>query len=282
MNDFPKVIITGASGFIGSELCAYFANKNWNVIGFVRHIPAIRVPNVVYLEYDLIKEVNETIFPDTDFLIHCAYIKNDIEKNVQAARNILSVSKKFKVKKNIFISSLSAFHNAVSKYGKQKFEIEKLFSSKNDCNIRTGVVLGNGGLFRQMSEYVKAGKRIPLINGGNQPLQTIHIHDLLSIVEKILISDYSGTFTVAEYPPVPYKTFFSALAEKYNRKPKFVNLSFFTISIAIQLAKAFCIKLPVEKENILGLKALQARETMSDLEKLGVRIRTYKESLRNL
>lgn len=279
MSKQPKIIITGASGFIGSELCSHFAQKKWTVFGMVKRIPERPVADVVYVKHDLSDKIDEAVFDGTDYLVHCAYVRNDIEHNVSGSRALLEASRKFKLKKNVFLSSFSAHEKAVSRYGQQKLRIEKLFSSVRDCNIRVGVVLGNGGLFKEMSDHIKLGKRIPLMDGGRQPMQTIHITDLVEVIEKVLTEDQSGTFTVAEAEPVTYRDFFTALSLKLNRKPKFIRVPFFVLAFALSVAKLLGIKLPVEKENVLGLKFIIKRETKNDLEKLGIKVHTFKESL---
>ena len=282
MNSSPTIIISGASGFIGSELANHFAKKKWKVIGLVVNIPEKPLVDVVYVKYDLHKTVDEGIFEGADYLIHCAYIKNNIETNIVGTKVLKEISEKYKLKKNIFLSSFAAMENAISRYGKQKIEIEKYFQTEKDCVIRAGVVLGNAGLFNQMSEHIRKGKRIPLIDGGKQPFQTIHIQDLILVIEKIINENLSGTFTVAEIDSVSYKDFFAAVCNKLGVKPKFISVPFPLLIFVISIAEILRIKIPIAKENVLGLKNLKERETKKDLEKLEVKIRNYRESLRDL
>ena len=157
------IIITGANGFIGTKLVNYFSSKNWNVIAFVHHLPKEKLENVVYREYDLTKSQNEDSFIHADYMIHAAYMKkemhpNAFEINIQGAKDLLSASRKYNLKKNIFISSMSSRPDALSDYGKQKFIIEKLFNTKEDVIIRPGLVLGDGALAKEIFTFIKKKK----------------------------------------------------------------------------------------------------------------------------
>src|SRR5215831_17467091 len=173
MGDVPTVIITGAAGFIGSHLVTHFVTQRWKIIAFVRTVPERTLPTVQYVKYDLNDSVEERVFSGADFLVHCAYIEGNIDGNIHGVRRLLAASRRHTLKRNIFISSISAHEAALSQYGKQKFLCEKLFDSAVDTIVRPALVLGHGGLFQRMSEYLQKGRRIPLIDGGRQPMQTV-------------------------------------------------------------------------------------------------------------
>ena len=274
-----KIIISGAGGFIGSALADYFSKKGWNVTGLVKSTPSKLIPGLKYVPFDLSRELNESIFEGADFFVHCAYVKNNIEENISGTKRLLKASRKYNIKKNIFLTSFSGLPDAVSNYGKQKFEIEKLFTTAKDCIVCPGVVIGHGGLFRQMSEHISKGKWIPLIGGGNQPLQPIWINDLAQIIEKICLDDRSGRFVVADPAAIPYKEFFAAISAKQGIRPKFISVPFFVINALLYVSELFGIKLPVARENMLGLKNMKVRNTVSDLDKLGVSLKSFRESL---
>lgn len=277
-----KIIITGASGFIGSHLVTHFAQRGWKVTALVRAFPETSAANVIYVKYNLQEQLAEGAFAGADYLVHCAFIKNDIEMNVEGTKKLLGMSRKNNLKKNIFISSFSAGKDALSMYGKQKYEVEELFNSKQDCIVRAGVVIGNGGLFKQVSDHIRKGKMIPLVDGGKQPLQTIYIDDLVRVIEKIFSEDFSGIFSVAETAPVLYKDFFRAVCEKHQVKPRFIPVPFYVLNLAVSAGEFLGIPLPISKENILGLKNMRAVDTANDLQKLGIIVSSYKESLGKL
>jgi nucleoside-diphosphate-sugar epimerase len=287
MSKQPVILITGASGFIGSRLVEHFHRKGWTVIAAMRGTPSQFGDGVLYYHWDLAGIPQPDMLSGVDYLVHCAYMKYDSSSesdkiNIEGTRNLLDLARKSGVRRNIFLSSMSAGADALSHYGKQKFMIEKFFSSKADTVIRPGLVLGNGGLFSEMSKFIREKRIVPLIDGGRQPLQTVYIDDLVAAVDSALEKELPGTFTVAETLPVPYREFYRALAEMLKVKAKLIPVPSWLVSAGISVLGGLGMKIPVSKENLRGLKNLKFSDSSSDLMKLGIKVRTWKESLLTL
>ncbi|MBI3502483.1 MAG: NAD(P)-dependent oxidoreductase [Bacteroidetes bacterium] len=265
-----KIVITGANGFIGSHLADFFSEKGWQVISLTRK------------EFDFTKMPDEKYFQDANVLIHCAFIKNSFEENVEGTKQLVERTRKQGIKKYIFLSSISAKEDAVSLYGKQKFACEKFFKKENDWIIRSGLVIGNGGLFKEMTEFVRRKKIIPLIDGGKQPMQTIYIGDLCSAIENGIEKNISGISLLAEAEPITYKEFYTTLCKWLNVKATFIPLSYFLINILLFIPKFLGIKLPVTRENLKGLKKLETVNTQPSIEKIGITLRSFWQSLEAL
>ncbi|MBI4851185.1 MAG: NAD(P)-dependent oxidoreductase [Acidobacteria bacterium] len=285
----PTVIITGANGFIGSSLVKHFQEKNWQVLALVHSMPSLKLPNVEYYQYDLASLVDETPFTKANYLIHCAYIKYDVNSkvntnqiNIDGTKQLISLSRKYRLKFNIFLSSMSAQVEAESNYGKQKFALEKFFTQENDLVIRPGLVLGSGGLFGQMSSFIRKNPFIPLIDGGKQPLQTIFIDDLVLAIDRGIEKQISGNYTIAEPTAISYQEFYKALCEKLGVEAKFISVPYFLVDLGVTFFSLFKIKLPITKENLLGLKNLKYIDVKKDLNIFGLSVRNYKESLKNI
>lgn len=282
----PTVIITGANGFVGSTLVDYFAGKGWKVVGLVRGAAGKKPrPNVRYEEYDLTKPVDDAIFAGATYLVHAAYIKYDgkhphaLEQNVQAASNLLLAAREHHLKKTVFMSSMSSHENAISIYGKQKLATEKLFHTKNDVILRCGLILGNGGLVKQMADFMASKHMVPLIGGGKQPLQIISVHDLARTIEQALTGKAHGIFTVAHPRVYTYKSFYRALADHLRIKVFFVPVPFSVLYGVMKMASVLPLPLSVSTDNLLGLKKLRSVDTSSDLKKIGVDLSDLAEAL---
>jgi NADH dehydrogenase len=237
---------------------------------------------VTYQKYDLRNEVHGAIFSGADYLVHCAYIDKAPQANLEGARRLLTLAHSHGLKRNIFISSLSAHEQALSPYGQQKYLCEQLFVSAADTIIRPALVLGHGGLFQRMSAYIQHGHCIPLIGGGRQPLQTVWIHDLTYTIEKIFLDDIHGTFALAHPEAVPYELFYRQLAAKLGVPPRFLPLPYIAVSSTLALASALGVQLPITRDNLLGLKAMRQVHSQEDLKKLGVSLRSFAETLQQL
>lgn len=279
-----RIIITGANGFIGTSLTKYFQKNGWEVRALVHHYPKQPVQHVAYTIFELGGKIDNNLFRKTDCFIHCAYAKQDenedaFSMNIEGTKALLRLSRSHGVKHNIFLSSMTSGKNALSIYGKQKFELEKFFCNENDTVLRPGLVLGNGGLFLKLFECIKKSKIIPLVGGGKQPLQTICIDDLVHVVGNAIEKKIFGVFTVAEEKPVSLKEFYSAICKKMNTPVLFVSVPYFFAETCMDISSFLGIKLPVTKENLLGLKTMRATDVIEDMKKLHVSPKNYKESL---
>jgi nucleoside-diphosphate-sugar epimerase len=282
----PTVAITGANGFLGSTLVDYFASKGWEVVGLIRN-PDIQPKkhHVQYRKYDITKELPKQTLANVDYLVHTAYIKHSRQQpdamaiNIAGAKNILAASRKAGVAKNVFISSMSAHERAESIYGRQKLAIEKLFDSKKDISLRCGLIIGNGGIVKQMVDFMRSKHAVPLIGGGKQPLQSVSVTDLCTVVERCFERKVSGTLTIANPEVFSYRQFYEAIARTFK-----IRVIFIPVPLSALLGIALTVealRLPVGfgKDNVLGLKQLESVDNKKDLQKLGIELEPLGKSL---
>lgn len=285
----PTIAITGANGFLGTALVSYFSSKGWNVIALVRNAPRYRNSRqVTYAEYDLAKPVEKTLLSGVDYLVHTAYIQQDYRQknakdiNIYGAGSLVKVSRQNRLKKNIFISSMSAHEGAVSVYGQQKLAIEKIFNQSSDINLRPGLIVGNGGIVKRMVSFMKKKHMVPLIGGGKQPLQIVAVDDLAKVIEKILLSKHHGTFTIATPTVYSYMEFYKAIARQLRIKVLFVPVPFWLLLALFKIVGWLHIPLEVNEDNLRGLQKLRAANTKTDLKKIGVELKSLEESLNHI
>ena len=90
-----NILITGANGFIGSNLCRYFLKKDYNVYGLVRKMSDLCFLDDlnVKLVYGDLTEVEKIEFPkDLDFVVHCAAVVSDLADDKSCERNIYNAT----------------------------------------------------------------------------------------------------------------------------------------------------------------------------------------------
>ena len=282
----PTVIITGANGFIGECLLKHFHDLGWKIKALVHKEPSEVYSNAEYILYNIEEKPDEKLFIGGDYLVHCAYLryeknKNADELNVNGTRSLIELCRKHNIKP-LFLSSFSAHSGAESHYGITKLACEKLFDLSKDIVLKTGFVIGKKGLFGEMKNRILNSKYFPLVGGGNQPIQTVYIDDLCYIIENSLLENRSGLFKVAEPEAISMKEFYLAIAEQENKKLKFISVSSPLLLLTCRTGELFGIKLPVSSDSVLGLKHLIKFDTKEDLSKLGVTVRNYKQSLEAL
>ena len=114
-----KILITGASGFIGQSLCKSLSKTNRSIIGVVRDInSSLKVNNV---DYQSIRDINletnwQDILVDVDCILHCAGVAHNMGNNknpslyhlinVEGTRRLVEQAAKVGVKRFIFLSSI--------------------------------------------------------------------------------------------------------------------------------------------------------------------------------
>ena len=218
----PTIIITGANGFIGESLVNYFFAKGWLVKALVHSIPISKLSGVEYILYNLEEKPNEKIFKSVNFLVHGAFLKFEKNKNsdsinIKGTKTLIDLCRKNNIKP-LFLSSFSAHKDAESHYGKTKLESEKLFDISKDLILKPGFVIGKKGLSGELINRMKNSTFFPLVGGGNQPIQTLHIDDLCLCVEKVFVGNLTGLFHVAEREAISMKTFYLEISNQLNRK----------------------------------------------------------------
>lgn len=272
------IIISGASGFVGAYLLEYFKSKGYKVTGLVRSEPENPIDGITYKIADLLHPPDVSVFEHGDVFIHCAYVKGEEELNVKGTQQYLQAARQAGVKKCIFISSMASHDEALSAYGKQKFQLEKEFTG-NDAVVRPGLVIGEGGLFYETVNHIRTKGFVPLINGGRQPLYTVHIDDLANALNIIIEKDLNGAYYVSDSEAIVYKELYTYLAKKLGRKIRMLPISYGLLNTFFRTMERLGVKLGVGRENLLGLKASRRFDVQPDLDKLGIQPLRYRQSV---
>lgn len=283
----PVVAITGASGFLGTELTKYFLSIGWRVVGLVRD-PSLQktANNIEWRAYDLVKPLSKNTLTDVDYLVHTAYTKlstnnpNAFNENISGAQSLIQAAKKSSVKQLIFISTMSAHEDAISVYGKQKLAVEKLFLNTNNATVlRCGLIIGNGGIVKEMASFMKSKHAVPLVGGGRQPLQIISIYDLVKIIHISAEKKLTGRFVAATPKVYEYRQFYKALAKELGVFVAYIPVPYKLLEVAFKGAALLRIPLGVGDDNLKGLKKLIRMDSTKDLETIGLKLSSLKESL---
>ena len=223
-----KILITGGCGYVGSKLIKYLLNKNHKIINidtqwFGKNLKNHK--NLKNIKLD-IRDVKTNLFKGIDCVIHLANIANDPavelnpnlswEVNVLAAKKLIEMAIKNKVKKFIYASSGSVYGVKkerkvtedlellpISTYNKTKMIAERVFMSYKDkiivnC-VRPATVCG-------LSERMRYDVSVNLLTlqalkknkinvfGGNQTRPNIHINDLVRLYDFFLKKNIKSGF----------------------------------------------------------------------------------------
>lgn len=248
-----KILITGVNGFIANNLAKHLYKNNHEVYG----TSSKDINNSSCKETFRLKigDKFDTKDINFDWVIHCVYDKNlAIKENTESTISWAKELKSRGIKNQLFISSISAISGNDSEYSLMKQKTEEWFLSNNMNVIRPGLVVGDGGLFKEMIKKVIFFPIIPLVNGGNSDVKLIGINDLIFTINNIL----DRTFTDKEInifyaSRFMLKDVLRGISKFYSKKTFFINIPFFIIFSIVKLLEIVKIKIGVTSENIKGL-----------------------------
>lgn len=253
-----KVVITGISGFIGSNISEYLLSQNFKVYAIIRENS-----NLKKLEgFD--SKITFFQIEDTDLnlkltalgefsLIHCAWngVGSDLRNNWQIQiENILFFAKLLtslessKIKKLIFLGSQAEYgklHCQVSEYSplelNSPYGIAKntcrsmleLFASEKKINwvwLRVFSIFGpkedHKWLIPSLIQKIKNGDRIELTK-GEQVYSYMYVKDFARIIYLILANKIeSGIYNIANSETILLKDFVIMLRDKINKDAKLI------------------------------------------------------------
>jgi nucleoside-diphosphate-sugar epimerase len=255
-----RVLIFGASSFIGKSLIKHAESSGYEVIAFCRsgHIPGFKGKCI---KWQFGSEIDGA-FKGANFAIHLAHDfggPNGAQiTTMETEKNILKL-KSLGISRQLYFSSYSAGPHALSLYGRAKYHTEKLISAFDDVMIiRPGLVIGNGGIYGRISRWANILPIIPLPNGGVGLVPVIELDKLCKEVLSILISVH-GTkeFNLFEAKMLSLKDLVLRTTAIKSKKPVILNVPSVMFSIVLAITKMIGIPMPINIDNIKGFLANQ-------------------------
>jgi nucleoside-diphosphate-sugar epimerase len=262
-----NVLITGANGFIGSNLCRHFLSRNHNVYGLVRKSSDLHFLEGldVNLIYGDLNEADKIEWPkNVGVLIHCASVVSDVADDACCESNIydstINLIHRIKdsgipIKKFIFMSSA-----LVLGYGKlniseknpgnsadhlpyvrcKKKAEEKLLSMHKSSGfpviiLRPADVFGPNDRITCAHLLKRIDDGVPVIVGnGKWIFPFCYVDNLCKATYLACYSQNSEgkTYTVTNGADVTWKEFLSFFQKKLNKKQRIYIPPFFPYVVA--------------------------------------------------
>ncbi len=218
-----KVLITGASGFIGNKLVRHFISKGFEVEGWDKFENGTGFPiiKVDMSDIDTIESKLGSIKPD--IIIHCAGSadvgksvkdpKSDYEGNVTVTHNLMFTMHKLGLEKTrfVFLSSAGVYGNPVSlpitedmplnplsPYAVHKVMCEELckyFASNYGMNVKVARIFSAYGaglkkqIFWDMYQKYKNTGRLEMFGTGSESRDYIHVDDVVQSLYLLATKD---------------------------------------------------------------------------------------------
>lgn len=197
---FMRVLITGASGFIGSHIAARLIMAGHEVVGCVRNVKTAKrtIPNIELVEGNFSSDHTSSVWlprlQGIDAVINAVGIISENSRNTfkalhtDAPKALFEACAAAGVKKAIQISALGADEHATSRYHLSKKAADD-YLAKLDLDwiiLQPSVVYGRGGKSAAFFMAISALPAIPLIGDGSYKLQPICVDDLADAILKLL------------------------------------------------------------------------------------------------
>jgi nucleoside-diphosphate-sugar epimerase len=264
-----KILVTGATGFIGGHLVNALIDKGYEVRCLVRKTSNVmRLKNInAELIYGDITELDslEKALDGIDVVYHLAAITGETtlpfnkywEINVQGTKNILETACRKGIKQFIFISTIGVLGwpkilpaneespcNPAGKYHSTKYEAEKLVLNTLKTKRIQGTIIrpvmsygdAEGFLFN-LAKLIKTGKFMRIGRGENH----LHLVSVDNLVQGLILvinnpNAMGKIFIIADDQPITLNNLLMIVSKKLN-----ITISKFRVPIwiASPIGRAF-------------------------------------------
>ena len=289
------MLVTGATGFIGSRLANVAMSNGFRVRTLTRSdwLGAPAVPEEARFFGSLPGRIPAAALEGVDIVAHCAGTAEPGERlaaavNVDGTVRLAEAARDGGVQTFVFLSSQSAIPDAVSAYGRTKLEAERRLLEMAGIRVvilRPGLVTGPGarGLFQRMTATVEKLPVVPLLGGGKAIVQPIHVDDLCAAILRCdeLSQELDGrVLSLGDPTGVTLGDLVQEISKaRFGRRKRTLRIPVAPVELVVRGTEALHVPLPVNSNNLKGLRTVQRMETAVDMETLGVPVRSIHEAL---
>lgn len=274
-----NVVVTGASGFVGSHMVQALMAAGHRVRGLSRTAPTgeRRKAGAEYMDgVDITTSTTLTakMFESTDVIVHLVGIIQEATGgqtfrriHVDGTGNVIDAARTAGFEgRVIYMSALGSAPDALSEYSRTKFEAEQLVekSALPYTIFRPSLVIGKDGEFvAQMGDLVKHGGLsmpvpfpfIPVPGDGMNKFQPIWIDDLCGCVTKALANtatDYQ-IYEVGGATQVTFNDLLAGFARSLHVSKPMVHAPVPVLNVVASVLEALMPKPPVTRDQLLNL-----------------------------
>ena len=264
-----KIVVTGATGFIGTYLVPRLLESGHLLRCFVRHSSDISV--LPYSQVEIVRgniiDLRELIdaLQGQEAVIHLAhYSESNLAEHLRRVngemnRSLVSACRESGVKRVIAMSSTVATALTPSEYGSGKQEMESILSESGleFTILRPGLVYGPGtrGVFWDMVKMLQNSPIIPIIGKGTYPLYLVCIDDVVAAICRCLkdSSTVSKQYDLAE--EMAFENFLDLLIDILKLKKLKLHIPVAMAYFLADVGEKLLSKPPLRRDRIAGLLA---------------------------
>jgi NADH dehydrogenase len=194
-----SILLTGASGFLGSRLLGRVAARRARVVCLGRRRPAAGAANIEFVSGDLLHvESCRRALAGCDTVLHLAAATGKHPRaeyfriNRGGTEVLLRQAREAGVARFLYVSTIAAKFNdrAHYHYAESKEQAEELVreSGLNWTIIRPTMIFGPGSPVQGGLERIASFPVIPVFGNGRTPVQPIFVEDAADAIARVLDS----------------------------------------------------------------------------------------------
>ncbi len=253
-----KVFITGNSSFFSKLLSK--SSKNIEILDIKS--TTNRKSEEMLFDLGFLNQVK-----NDSFIVHSAWNMETREENASRKININgsinffnSLDEKLK-ERFIFVSSVGAHRDAVSTYGKHKYEVEEHIIKNNGLILKCGLLINEQDPFSEgfFSDLYKLAKKVPIIpnfSGINRIYQITNTNNIKKSFENF---EYEKNNKVRiNYCFNEKKYSFKELVKNVMKLNKpIINVPWFIGYYTARLFEILQINFQIKSDSLLGIKEIK-------------------------
>ena len=273
-----KVLVTGATGFLGKYLVEELINNGYEVVAHGRKENVLNILKEQY-KVEILKcslDEIENIDMNVDYVIHAAALstvwgkwKDFYNSNVQGTENVIEFCLKNNVRRLVYVSSPSVYSakydrfdikeedfdkkNKLNFYIKSKILAENLINKIDNQKLET-VIIRPRGLFgigdtSLIPRLINANRKIgmPLFNEGKNVVDVTCVENVAYSLRLAMEKEEANgkIYNITNGEPTEFKKIldklFEELGEKANYRKMNIKLMYFVASAIESFYKLFRI-----------------------------------------
>ena len=290
-----KILLTGASGYIGKRLVRRLVERNFEVICCVRDLERISLPESIikkvdFLEVDFLKPLDvETLPNDIDgafYLIHSMSqsIKNFTDLEAQAALNFRDYMNMTQVKHVVYLSGI-VNSDDLSKHLESRKNVEEILAegNYNYTVLRAGIIVGSGSasfeIIRDLVEKMPIMLAPKWAVTKSQPIAIRNVMEFLSLT----IFDkrcYNNRYDIGGPDILTYKDMLLQYAEIREMKRKIIPIPFMTERLStfwLYFVTAVSYKLAANLVDSMKVEVIGKENNLA--QQFGIELIPYKRAI---
>ena len=290
-----KILLTGATGYIGKRLLPVLIEQGHKVICCVRDKnrfhPAVQSKNISVLEIDFLKDQPENnLLKDIDaayYLIHSmsSNVSDFSKLEETSAKNFIDLIKYSNVKQIIYLGGITN-EEKLSKHLSSRKNVEKILleSGMPVTTLRAGIIVGSGSasfeIIRDLVEKLPVMITPKWLNTKHHP---IAVRNIVQYLTGVLLKEelYGHSYDVGGPDILTYKEMLLQFADVRKLKRIIISVPVMTPRLSsywLYFVTSTSYKLAV---NLVDSMKIEVVAQPNDLEKLlNIESIFYKEAVR--